>query len=88
MTGGKTKSGFKFNVDENVFKDWDFVTLTDTVRQGNGTMKDVNALLTMVLGEKGFEDLKTHIRKKNGYADVELVKAEFEEIVNATKLKN
>lgn len=88
MTGGKTKSGFKFNVDENVFKDWDFVTLADTVRQGNGTMKDVNALLTMVLGEKGFEDLKTHIRKKNGYADVELVKAEFEEIVNATKLKN
>ena len=51
-------------------------------------MKDVNALLTMVLGEKGFEDLKAHIRKKNGYADVELVKAEFEEIVNATKLKN
>jgi len=88
MTGGKTKSGFKFNVDENVFKDWDFVTLADTVRQGNGTMKDVNALLTMVLGGKGFEDLKAHIRKKNGYADVELVKAEFEEIVNATKLKN
>ena len=88
MTGGKTKSGFKFNVDENVFKDWDFVTLADTVRQGNGTMKDVNALLTMVLGEKGFEDLKAHIRKKNGYANVELVKVEFEEIVNATKLKN
>ena len=85
---GETKSGFKFNVNENVFNDWDFVTLADTIRHGNGTMKDVNAMLTMVLGDKGFDALKEHIRKKYGYVDVEAMKAEFEEITSATKIKN
>ena len=85
---GKTKSGFKYSVNENVYKDWEFVTLTDALRTGEGTMKEINALLTMVLGDKGFDSLKAHIRKSYGYVDVESVKTEFAEIVNATKVKN
>lgn len=88
MIGGKTKSGFKYNVNENIYKDWDFVTLADSMSHGGVTMKDVNAMLIMVLGEKGFNSLKEHIRKIHGYVDVEAVKSEFEEITGATKVKN
>lgn len=87
MTEGKTKSGFKFKVDERVYKDWEFATLADNCRQG-GSMKDVNALYALVLGEKGFEALKAHIKKIYGYVDIDAVKTEFSEIVDATKVKN
>ena len=88
MREGKTKSGFKFKVDENIFKDWEFATIADKLRHGEGTMKDVNEMLTMVLGEKGFEGLKAHVKKIHGYVDVDAVKAEFTEITNATQVKN
>ena len=88
MVEGKTKSGFKFKINENIYKDWEFATLADTLRSGEGTMKDVNAMLIMVLGEKGFNSLKEHVKKSYGYIDVEAVKEEFAEITNATKVKN
>lgn len=88
MIEGKTKSGFKFKVNENIFKDWDFVTLADSVSRGGASMSDVNALLAMVLGDKGFASLKEHIKKREGYINVDAVKAEFDEIVSHTKLKN
>ena len=62
---GKTESGFKYNINENIFKDWDFVTLADSIQHGGATMKEINDMLIMVLGEKGFDSLKEHIRKKH-----------------------
>jgi hypothetical protein len=87
MTDGKTKSGFKFSINENIFKDWEFTTLVDSIRNG-GTMKDVNDLYIMMLGEKGFDALKKHIRKIYGYVDVEAMKSEITEITNSAKVKN
>lgn len=88
MVEGKTKSGFKFKVNENIFRDWDFLTLSDTINNGNATMENVNKLISMVLGEKGFDSLKDHIRKKLGVADYDAVKNEFKEICENTKIKN
>lgn len=89
MVEGKTKSGFKFKINENILNDWDFVTLSDTLQQGKATMKEVNALFEMVLGSDGMEKLKEHIRKKyDGIVDAIAMKDEFAEIIASTKAKN
>lgn len=88
MTEGKTKSGFKFKINETIFKDWDFLTLTDAIRNDGATMSEVNKLITMVLGEKGFESLKEHVRKKLGYADHTMIENEFKEICSSAQVKN
>ena len=88
MIDGKTKSGFKFKINEAIFKDWDFLTLADTIRNNGATMSEVNKLITMVLGEKGFESLKEHVRKKLGYADHTMIENEFKEICSSAQVKN
>ncbi len=89
MVEGKTKSGFKFKVNEKIFSDWDFVTLSDKLRRGEGTMQDANVLYEMILGSDGMKKLKEHIRKKNdGIVDALAMKEEFTEIVASTKAKN
>lgn len=88
MTEGKTKSGFKYKINENIFRDWDFITLTDEIRNNGATMSDINKLITMVLGEKGFESLKEHVRKKLGYADHAMIENEFKEICSSAQVKN
>lgn len=89
MVEGKTKSGFKFSVNEKIFNDWDFITLADGLQNGQATMKEINSLFEMVLGADGFEALKEHIRKKNdGIVDAIAMKDAFAEIVQNTKAKN
>lgn len=88
MVEGKTKSGFKFKIDERVFKDWDFLTLSDAVKNGEASMSNVNKLITMLLTEKGFNALKDHVRKQLGYADYSQIEAEFKEICSSTQVKN
>ena len=88
MVDGKTKSGFEFSINENIFKDWEFTELIDTLRIGGGTMKEINRVYIMVLGEEGFNNLKEHIRKEYGYVDIEAMKTEFNEIIGSAKVKN
>ena len=65
MVEGKTRSGFEFQINEKIFNDWDFITLADSLHNGQATMKEINELFVMVLGADGFKALKEHIRKKN-----------------------
>lgn len=89
MVEGKTQSGFEFQINEKIFNDWDFVTLADALRNGQTTMREINELFVMVLGADGFDNLKKHIREANdGIVDVEVMKAEFAEIIQSTKAKN
>ena len=88
MTAGKTISGFKFKINETIFKDWDFLTLADAIKNNGSTMSNINKLITMFLGEKGFESLKEHVRKKLGYADHTMIENEFKEICSSAQVKN
>lgn len=86
---GETKSGFKFEINEKIFNDWDFITLSDDIKGGKASMRDINTLFIMVLGSKGFKDLKDHVSKNHdGIVDVTAMKDEFAEIVESTKVKN
>lgn len=88
MVEGKTKSGFKFKINENIFRDWDFITLSESIKNNGASMRDVNSLIIMVLGEKGFDSLKDHVRKKLGYADYVQIETEFKEICSNVQVKN
>lgn len=89
MVEGKTKSGFGFSINEKIFNDWDFITLADSLHNGQATMKEINELFVMVLGADGFKALKEHIRKENnGIVDAMAMKDAFTEIVSSTKAKN
>ena len=79
-----TKSGFKATVNENLIKDWRFVTLTSKIKTAEDEIESINAVdkaLNFLLGEKGAQKLLTHIAKIKGVADVESVIGEYTEIL-------
>ena len=88
---GTTKSGFKFNIDERIIEDWDFLEAiamaesTDASEQIRGTMK----VADMLLGKEK-ESLKKLIREKNGgyVPQTEMANAIAEIITSVKELKN
>lgn len=88
MIKGKTKSGFKYEINPEIKKDWDFLELVDGFQKGDTSLVNIKNLLVMMLTEDGFLALKQHVRSKNGTADVEKIMAEFVEICNNPDLKN
>ena len=91
MAKGKTKSGFKFEIDENKLNEWDVfeaiadMSSGDAQRMVQGTVTFVNT----VLGDDKTA-LFEFIRKKNkGYCPQDQVQFMVNEIVEAAKeIKN
>lgn len=61
MRTGKTKSGFKFKIDQEILESWDFVDLLSEVDEN--PLKSVT-LLKMILGTDQIEALKKHLGGK------------------------
>lgn len=91
MVEGKTKSGFKFKIDERLLDEWDVfeaiadMTSGDNARIIQGTVTFTN---TVLKDEK--QRLIEFIRKKNkGYCPQEKMQDLITEIINTTKeIKN
>lgn len=91
MINGKTKSGYKFEIDERKLDEWDVfeaiadMTSGDSKRLINGTVNFVN----IVFGDKK-QDLIQFIRNRNnGYCPQESMQALINEIIEtANELKN
>ena len=92
MVKGATKSGFEFEIDEKLMEDQELLDLiVDSESEDDSIkVKATRKLYTFILGDKGYERLKAHVREKNdGYCPVKEVTAEFLEIFNSVKeLKN
>ena len=86
---GKTKSGFEYNVDEKMTKDWRFIRLVKKMTKGSNEdqIAALDDALAMVLGGEAEADrLLEHIEKQNdGYAPAEMVVEEFNEIISSIK---
>lgn len=91
MLEGKTKSGFKFKIDESILDDWSVFTAIADMDSGDASkvLRGTVAYVNLVLGDKA-KDLEEHIRKKNGgRCPSSLITAEVTEIMNSAKeLKN
>lgn len=88
---GETNSGFKYEIDERILSDWDFVMLLPKTGSENPIerLTAVNDIAVMLLGDKGLERLKKHIKSKNdGYCPAAAVETEIVSILQSKPLKN
>ena len=83
MVKGKTKSGFEFEVDEEILDDYEFLEILCKIDEGEVslTIKMVDTLL----GEEQKERLKKHIRYESGRVSAKKLLAEVMEIFQETK---
>lgn len=87
MIEGKTKSGFKFAIDERIGKDWRLITNISLVENGDSSdqLKGTTEIVHLLLG-KNEQKFMEHIAKKNeGYVPIEAVIDELRDIISATK---
>ena len=88
---GKTKSGFKFKIDDRILDDWrliDAIGLSES-DDASEQIRGMRDLVRLVIGDQ-FDALKEHIADKNdGYIPSKKVTDLIIEIVNTSKeLKN
>lgn len=80
----KTTSGFKFEIDERIKKDWDFLEAVADLQENPSNFSNIKKLFTMLIGEKGFDDLKEHIKSQNdGFCPVDTLTKELIEIIQS-----
>ena len=91
MIEGKTKTGFKFKVDERVLDDWRLVANIELAESDNLTdkVKGTTALVSLLAGANE-QKLMDHIAKKNdGFIPTKAIINELADIITTTKeLKN
>lgn len=78
MLKGKTKTGFEYEFDENLFKDYEPVELLAEVDDNPLVLPQI---FKKLIGDR-VKDLKDHVRDENGVVDIEKMVAEFEDIIS------
>ena len=78
MLKGKTKTGFEYEFDENLFKDYELVELLAEVDENPLVLPQI---FKKLIGDR-VKDLKDHVRDENGEVDIEKMVAEFEDIIS------
>ena len=91
MIEGKTKSGFKFKIDERILNDWRLVDAIGLSESDDASeqIRGVRNLVQLVLGEQT-DALKKHIADGNdGFVPMEKMTDVITEIITTSKeLKN
>ncbi|MCQ2211306.1 MAG: hypothetical protein MJZ34_13560 [Paludibacteraceae bacterium] len=92
MIKGETKSGFKFEIDERVLKDWRVIRLVAKIEKNENPMDTVEYIENVgnkILTEKGFNKLLKHIEKQNdGFCLIDDVGNEIADIFAQINSKN
>lgn len=83
MLTGKTKSGFEFEIDEEILDDYDFLELLCKIDEGEITL--VIKMVDHLLGAEQKEKLKEHVRTETGRVSAKRLLEEMMEIFNETK---
>lgn len=88
MIEGKTRTGFKYKIDERVAKDW---RLLDSIRKStsNDNMEQIAAMSSMIeiLLGKDKDRFMEHIEKKNdGYLPIDAIVADLLDIISGVSV--
>ena len=87
MRKGKTKTGFEFELDDEVLDDYELLEVLHKVDQGEYGY--VPEMVDRLLGEKQKEALKEHVRSTNGKVSAKAMMDEVALIFEANEeLKN
>lgn len=87
MIEGKTRTGFKFKIDERIKNDWRVVSAIAMVEGTNTAdqIKGIAELVKLVIG-KDEQKLADHIAKKNdGFVPMQAVTDELTDILSASE---
>ena len=80
MVGGKTASGFEFEINPDKLKDARFLMEYAKIKAKGYEMGNL-ILIEQILGPEGFAELCKHCENKDGIALIDTVASEFKEIV-------
>ncbi|MBD9204622.1 MAG: hypothetical protein EGQ27_00080 [Lactobacillus ruminis] len=78
MLKGKTKTGFEYEFDEKILKNYELVELLAEVDDNPLVLPQI---FKKLIGDR-VKDLKDHVRDENGVVDIEKMVAEFEDIIS------
>lgn len=84
MIEGKTKSGFKYTVDDRITNDWRFIralAMANDKNNGDRALRGVLDVVFLVLGEDGEGRLCNHLADDTGFVDQSLITREVLEII-------
>lgn len=88
---GKTRSGYEFNIDDRILKDWRFVAaLTKCQKRSDQFegLEGIQEMMSLLLGDKIGEFLD-HIKSKNdGYCPADVIMLELQDIFESAIPKN
>lgn len=76
MLKGKTKTGFQYEFDEKILKNYELVELLAEVDDDPLVLPKI---FKMLLGDR-VEELKNHVRDADGVVDIEKMLTEFQDI--------
>lgn len=82
---GKTKSGFKYQIQKEQVEDYDFIELIGEAEENPAVLPKV---LKRLFGKEQTEQLKDHTRTEDGFVPAAKMIEEFGEVLNNPKLKN
>lgn len=80
MLKGKTKTGFKFEIDERALNDYELIELLAETEENPLVVAKV---LTKLLGDQK-ADLIEHVRDEDGFVPADKLMEELEEVFNAS----
>ncbi len=76
MLKGKTRTGFQYEFDEKILKNYELVELLAEVDDDPLVLPKI---FKMLLGDR-VEELKDHVRDADGVVDIEKMLTEFQDI--------
>lgn len=84
MIKGTTKTGFNFELDDDVVDDYDLLLKLADV--DNGNLTGIDGIFNEVLGEEQKKELREHIKKVTGRkrVSIKLMLASLQDIFEAT----
>ncbi len=84
MIKGTTKTGFNFELDDDVVDDYDLLLKLADV--DNGNLTGIDGIFNEVLGEKQKKELREHIKKVTGRkrVSIKLMLTSLKDIFEAT----
>ncbi len=86
MIKGKTESGFQYEIDRRILKDYRFMK---AIAESQENEFAVTKIVTFLLGAEQEEKLFQHVQDKDGYVDIDLINKEVIDIFNQSKeIKN
>lgn len=88
MVTGKLTNGFKFEIAEGAFSDYDYLVLATKYRKEPEDMETFDALLGMLLGAEQKQRFVESFADKNGKKNIKDVMGGFRELVEIATEKS